>query len=50
MTGEPIKQNPMSLAQLEGLFEPQQFELLGTVKRSGFLHSLQVAVFTKRVN
>ncbi|MDA0281091.1 MAG: class I SAM-dependent methyltransferase [Proteobacteria bacterium] len=50
MTGEPIKQNPMSLAQLEGLFEPQQFELLGTVKRSGFLHSLQVAVFTKRIN
>ena len=48
MTGKPVKQNPMSLSHLEGLFKPQQFELLGTVKRSGLLHSLQVAVFKKK--
>ena len=32
---------------LKGLFEPHHYELLGTVKRSGFLHLLQVAVFKK---
>ena len=47
LTGKPVKQNPMSLSHLKGLFQPQHYELLGTVKRSGFLHSLQVAVFKK---
>ena len=47
LTGKPVKQNPMSLSHLKGLFEPHHYELLGTVKRSGFLHSLQVAVFKK---
>ena len=48
MTGKPIKQNPMSLSQLKGLFAAREFQLLGTVQRSGLLHSLQVAVFERR--
>ena len=48
LSGKPIKQNPISLAQLKSLFGRNGFELLGTVKRSGFLHSLQLAVFEKR--
>ena len=50
MTGKPIKQNPMTLSHLEGLFAAQKFGLLGTVKRSGLLHSLQVAVFKKKAD
>lgn len=48
MTGKPVKQNPMPLSHLKRLFGPHHFELCGTVKRSGLLHSLQVAVFKKR--
>ena len=47
LTGKSVKQNPMPLLHLKGLFEPHCYELLGTVKRSGLLHSLQVAAFKK---
>jgi len=47
-TGKPVKQNPLSLNQLKGLFDRNDFLLLGTVRRSGFLHSLQLAVFESR--
>jgi 2-polyprenyl-3-methyl-5-hydroxy-6-metoxy-1,4-benzoquinol methylase len=47
-TGKPIKQNPLSLNHLKGLFGRNDFQLLGTVRRSGFLHSLQLAVFESR--
>lgn len=45
LTGKPVKQYPNTLAQVEQMFKACQFDLLGTVKRSGVLHSLQVAVF-----
>lgn len=47
MTGKPVKQNPMPLSHLKSLFGQHHFQLFGTVKRSGLLHSLQVAVFKK---
>lgn len=48
MTGKPVKQNPMPLSHLKNLFGQHHFELFGTVKRSGILHSLQLAVFEKQ--
>ncbi len=47
LTGKPVKQNPLSLSQVEKLFTSSDFQLYGTVKRSGLLHSLQVAVFKR---
>ncbi len=48
VTGREVKQNPISLSQLKDLFAANEFRLFGTVKRSGFLHSLQLAVFERR--
>lgn len=48
LTGKPLKQNPLSLSQVEDLFASNGFQLFGTVKRSGLLHSLQLAVFKRR--
>ncbi len=45
LSGKPIKQNPNTLQQVRQMFDACHYSLLGTVKRSGFLHSLQVAVF-----
>ncbi len=45
LTGKPIKQNPNSLGQLKAMFNANGFRLFGRVKRSGLLHSLQLAVF-----
>ena len=50
MTGKPVKQNSMTLSHLKDLFEPHHFNLFGTVKRSGVLHSLQLAVFERQPN
>lgn len=47
LTGKPVKQNPLALSQVEDLFSENGFQLFGTVKRSGLLHSLQLAVFIK---
>ncbi len=47
LTGKPIKQNPNSLKQLQAMFHANGCSLFGRVKRSGFLHSLQLAVFIK---
>lgn len=47
LTGKPVKQNPLSASQLANLFEPHGFRFFGQVKRSGFLHSLRLAVFKK---
>ena len=49
VTGKPVKQNPMSLADLKLLFAEDDYRLSGTVKRSGFLHSLQLAVFEREI-
>ena len=48
LRGTPVKQNPNSLQEVEQLFSSQGFKLLGRVKRSGILHSLQVAVFARQ--
>ena len=48
LTGKPVKQNPMSLADLKALFAKDGYQLNGAVKRSGFLHSLQLAVFERK--
>lgn len=48
LKGIPVKQNPNTLDEIKQMFSPHQFQLLGTVKRSAFLHSLQVAVFRKQ--
>ena len=44
---KPITQFPTSVFKLNRMFEQAGFRILGKVKRSGFLHSLQVAVFYK---
>jgi len=48
LTGKAVKQNPISISALKSLFSANEFQLFGTVKRSGFLHSLQLAVFERR--
>ncbi len=48
LRGTPLKQNPNSLQEVADMFKHHQFNLLGTVQRSGFLHSLQVAVFARQ--
>lgn len=45
VSGKPIKQHPNTLQSLVEMFAANGFCLRGSVKRSGFLHSLQVAVF-----
>ncbi len=47
LTGKPVKQNPTSLRELKSMFSANGFELFSTVKRSGLLHSLQLATFAK---
>lgn len=46
--GTPIKQYPNTLAELEAMFRVNNFKLRGCVRRSKFLHSLQVAVFERQ--
>ena len=47
LRGTEVKQNPNSLQDLQIMFQPHGFALVGTVRRSMFLHSLQVAVFAR---
>ncbi|PCJ23946.1 MAG: hypothetical protein COA96_10690 [SAR86 cluster bacterium] len=47
ISGKAIKQNPISLTQLKTMFSSYNFKHLGSVKRSGLLHSLQLAVFAR---
>jgi 2-polyprenyl-3-methyl-5-hydroxy-6-metoxy-1,4-benzoquinol methylase len=46
-TGKAIKQNPTHLDELEKRFDQCEFQLHHRVQRSGFLHSLQLAVFKR---
>lgn len=48
LRGTAVKQNPNSLHEVTDMFRPQGYALLGSVRRSGFLHSLQVAVFARQ--
>lgn len=48
LRGTAVKQNPNSLQEVADMFKPQGYTLLGTVQRSAFLHSLQVAVFARQ--
>jgi 2-polyprenyl-3-methyl-5-hydroxy-6-metoxy-1,4-benzoquinol methylase len=47
ISGKEIKQNPISLPQLKTMFSSYNYRHLGSVKRSGILHSLQLAVFAR---
>lgn len=47
LSGKPIKQNPNSLVEIKTMFEENNFQHLGSVKRSPLLHSLQLAVFSR---
>jgi 2-polyprenyl-3-methyl-5-hydroxy-6-metoxy-1,4-benzoquinol methylase len=45
---KPIKQYPNTITQLETMFASDNFEPHRLVQRSGFLHSLQLAVFARK--
>lgn len=47
LTGKPLKQNPNSLGQLKEYFNASDFTYYGKVRRSGLLHSLQLAIFVR---
>ncbi|MEX2130735.1 MAG: class I SAM-dependent methyltransferase, partial [Pseudohongiellaceae bacterium] len=44
---KPVKQNPTPLNELVRMFTDQGFVLKKKIKRSGFVHSLQLAVFER---
>ncbi len=48
LSGKPIKQYPVSEAQLDAQFAKHGFTPLGKVARSEFLHSLQVHVYMRK--
>ena len=48
LRGIPVKQYPNSQHEVTNMFRSQQFALIGLVRRSGVLHSLQVAVFARQ--